>query len=122
DQKTIRAALVTGAARRIGRVIALALHEAGHAVAIHAQHSLAEAQVLRDEIVRAGGRAAVVQADLADADAAAALVPAAAAALGPLTLLVNSAATFEPDAIGSLEAKRFDRQFAVNLRAPLFMA
>jgi NAD(P)-dependent dehydrogenase (short-subunit alcohol dehydrogenase family) len=43
-------------------------------------------------------------------------------AVGPLTLLVNNAAMFEPDAIGSLDAARFDRQLAVNLRAPLFLS
>ena len=106
-----RAALVTGAARRIGRAIALGLHEAGYAVAIQANRSVTEAETLRDEIVRAGGRAAVVRADLSDHAAVAALVPAALNAIGPLTLLVNNAATFEPDAIGSLDAKRFDRQF-----------
>ena len=116
------AALVTGAARRIGRAIALALHEAGYAVAIHARNSIADAETLRAQITRAGGRAAIVRADLADHAAAAALVPAARAAIGPLTLLVNNASSFEPDEIGALDAARFDRQFAVNLRAPLFLA
>jgi NAD(P)-dependent dehydrogenase (short-subunit alcohol dehydrogenase family) len=117
-----RAALVTGAARRIGRAIAQALHEAGYAVAIQANRSAAEAEGLRDEITRAGGRAAVLRADLADRAAVAELVPAAVRAVGPLSLLVNNAATFEPDAIGVLDAARFDRQFAVNLRAPLFLS
>jgi NAD(P)-dependent dehydrogenase (short-subunit alcohol dehydrogenase family) len=117
-----RAALVTGAARRIGRAIALALHQAGYAVAIHAQSSAREAEALRAEIARAGGRAAVVQADLADHAQVAGLVASASGALGPLTLLVNNAATFEPDALGALDAARFDRQFAVNLRAPLFLS
>lgn len=117
-----RAALVTGAARRIGRAIALALHEAGYAVAIQANRSAADAETLRDQIVRSGGRAAVVRADLADHAAVAGLVPAAVKAVGPLTLLVNNAATFEPDAIGALDAARFDLQFAVNLRAPLFLS
>src|SRR5207253_7139480 len=84
--------------------------------------AVGEAETLRDEIARARGRAAVVRADLSDEAAVAALVPAAAEAVGPLTLLVNNAATFEPDAIGALDVKRFDRQFAVNLRAPLFLA
>ena len=116
------AALVTGAARRIGRAIALGLHRAGYAVAIQANRSVAEAEALRDEIARAGGRAAVVRADLSEHAAVAALVPAAVKAVGPLTLLVNNAATFEPDAIGSLDVERFERQFAVNLRAPLFLS
>jgi len=117
-----RAALVTGAARRIGRAIALALHRAGYAVAIHARDSVADAHGLRDEIMRSGGRAAVVRADLADHAAVVGLVPAAAAAIGPLTLLVNNASSFEPDEIGTLDGARFDRQFAVNLRAPLFLS
>ena len=50
------------------------------------------------------------------------LVGAAAGALGPLSLLVNNAASFEPDEIGALDAARFDRQMAVNLRAPLFLS
>jgi NAD(P)-dependent dehydrogenase (short-subunit alcohol dehydrogenase family) len=117
-----KAALVTGGARRIGRAIALALNRAGYAVAIQANRSLAEAESLRDEIARAGGRAAVLRADLAEQASVAGLVAAAAEALGPLSLLVNNAAMFEPDAIGALDAARFDRQFAVNLRAPLFLS
>jgi NAD(P)-dependent dehydrogenase (short-subunit alcohol dehydrogenase family) len=118
----LRAALVTGGARRIGRVVVRALHQAGYAVAIHAQQSTREAEALRDEIVRARGRAAVVQADLSDHAAVAGLVSAAVRAVGPLHLLVNNAASFEPDEIGTLDAARFDRQLAVNLRAPLFLA
>jgi NAD(P)-dependent dehydrogenase (short-subunit alcohol dehydrogenase family) len=117
-----RAALVTGAARRIGRVIALELSRAGYAVAIHARASAREADALAEEIKHAGGRAVALRADLADHAEVARLVPAAVAVLGPLTLLVNCAATFEPDAIGTLDAQRFDRQFAVNLRAPLFLS
>jgi NAD(P)-dependent dehydrogenase (short-subunit alcohol dehydrogenase family) len=119
---TAPAALVTGGAQRIGRAIVLALARAGYAVAIHVRRSQAAAEVLRDGIVRDGGRAAVVTADLADHDAVLALVPAAAAAVGPLTLLVNNAGEFEPDEIGRLDRARFDRHVAVNLRAPLFLA
>src|SRR5215471_16322010 len=116
------AALVTGGAQRIGRAIVLALARSGYAVAIHASRSLAAAEALRDEIARDGGRAGVVAADLADHDGVLGLVPAAAAAVGALTLLVNNASEFEPDEIAHLERDRFDRQFAVNLRAPLFLA
>jgi NAD(P)-dependent dehydrogenase (short-subunit alcohol dehydrogenase family) len=62
-----------------------------------------------------------VQADLGD-QAVAELVAAAAAALGPLSLLVNNAVRFAPDEIGALDAAGFDRQFAINLRAPLLLA
>ena len=74
------------------------------------------------QIVAEGGRAAVVTCDLADHDQVATLMSAARAAVGPLTLLVNNAAEFEPDEIGHLDRARFDRHFAVNLRAPLFLA
>ena len=117
--KTQRTALVTGAGRRIGRAIALTLAEAGYAVALHANRAGAEAEALRDEIAGRGGRAAVVRADLSDHAAVAALVPAAAA-LAPLTLLVNNAAMFERDEIGSLDPDLFDRQLAINLRRRCF--
>ncbi|HEY4920302.1 MAG TPA: SDR family NAD(P)-dependent oxidoreductase, partial [Xanthobacteraceae bacterium] len=90
------AALVTGGAQRIGRAIALALARGGYAVAVQARRSRAEADRLVGEIA-AGGRAATLEADLADHAAVLRLVPAAVAAIGPLTLLVNNAAEFEPD-------------------------
>lgn len=117
-----RAALVTGGARRIGRAIVTALARSGYAVAIHCHRSHAAAEAVRDAIIGAGGQAAVVGGDLADHDAVAALVPAAMAAIGQLTLLVNNAGEFEPDDIGGLDQARFDRHMAVNLRAPLFLA
>jgi NAD(P)-dependent dehydrogenase (short-subunit alcohol dehydrogenase family) len=117
-----RAALVTGGAQRIGGAIVRALTDAGYAVAIHAHRSTSAALDLRRDIFAAGGRAEVLAADLSDHDAACALVAQAAAAVGPLTLLVNNAGEFESDAFGSLDRALFDRQFAVNLRAPLFLA
>ena len=120
-QTTPRAALITGAGRRIGAAIARALARAGYTVVLHANRSRAEAEKLAAEIAGGGGRAHVVLADLADPEAVQALVPAAAV-FGPLTLLVNSAAEFEPDEIASLDRARFDRTLAVNLAAPLFLA
>ena len=117
-----RAALVTGGAQRIGRAIALALAQHGYAVALQTRRSRGQAERVCAEITAAGGRAAVVDADLADHEAVLRLVGAAAAAVGPLTLLVNNAAEFEPDEIGRLDRARFDRHFAVNLRAPIFQA
>jgi NAD(P)-dependent dehydrogenase (short-subunit alcohol dehydrogenase family) len=117
-----RVALVTGGAQRIGRAIAGALAKCGYAIAVHARHSRAEAERVAADIAAAGGRAAVVEADLADHDSVLRLVPAAAAQVGPLTLLVNNAAEFEPDEIGRLDRARFDRHFAVNVRAPIFLA
>jgi len=119
---TDRVALVTGGARRIGAAIVRGLAQSGYAVAIHANRSGAEAEALRNEIDAAGGCAAVIIADLTDRDAVARVVGAAAAAIGPLTLLVNNAGEFETDVFGTLDRKRVERQFAVNLWAPLFLA
>ncbi len=117
---TPRAALITGGGRRIGRAIALGLSRAGYAVVLHANNSRAEAEKLAGEIVDAGGRAAVVLADLAEHAAVRGLIPAAST-FGALTLLVNNAGEFEPDEIGGLERARFERTLAVNLAAPLFL-
>jgi NAD(P)-dependent dehydrogenase (short-subunit alcohol dehydrogenase family) len=115
-------ALVTGGAQRIGRAIVLALAHSGYAVAVHAHRSVPAASDLCAEIAAAGGTAAVVAGDLADQGTVLDLVPAAVAAVGPLTLLVNNASVFEPDGIGALDRPRFDRHYAVNLRAPVFLA
>ena len=87
-----RVALVTGSARNIGRAIALELASAGAAVMVSARTSAAEAEAVVAEIRNRGGRAAVKLADVADPDAAAALIAAAVEAFGRLDILVNNAA------------------------------
>jgi NAD(P)-dependent dehydrogenase (short-subunit alcohol dehydrogenase family) len=121
DETQPRAALITGAGRRIGRAIALALSRAGYAAVLHAHRSRAEAEKLAGEIVGAGGKARVVLADLADAEALRGLMPAAAA-FGPLTLLINNASQFDEDEIATLDRGAFERTLAVNLTAPVFLA
>jgi NAD(P)-dependent dehydrogenase (short-subunit alcohol dehydrogenase family) len=115
-------ALVTGAARRIGRAIALDLAEAGYAVAVHCNGSRAEAEDVAEEIRHGQGRAAVIQADLADLAAVARILPEAEAALGPVSVLVNNASLFERDEILSLDPDLYARHMAVNLTAPVFLA
>jgi len=119
--KNPRTALVTGAARRIGAVIALALARAGYGVVLHAHNSREDAERLAEAINGAGGRARVVLADLADHEAVRGIIPASAA-FGPLVLLVNNAGEFEPDDIETLSPARFQRAIAVNLAAPLFLS
>ncbi len=123
DSKTEQppAALITGAARRIGAAIARALSRAGYSVVLHANHSRADAEALAREIERDGGRAAVVIGDLADVDALLGIVPAAAAR-SPLTLLVNNASLFDEDDVATMTRDGFERTMAVNLTAPLFLA
>ncbi|MDT8436605.1 MAG: SDR family oxidoreductase [Gemmatimonadota bacterium] len=115
-------ALVTGGAVRVGRAIALALGAAGWRVAVHWRTSQAEARavVARLEALGPGGTA--LQADLADPARAEALPGEAAAALGGLDLLVNSAAIFPSHDPLAVPAAEWDRVFAVNLRAPFLCA
>ena len=122
NKPSSKAALVTGGAKRVGRAITQALAKADYVVAVHANTSLDEAEALCAEIRGQGGRAAPMQADLSDHAQVVKLVPAATAAIGPLTLLVNNASIFEADGIGSLDPALFDRHMAVHLRAPLFLA
>lgn len=114
-------ALVTGAARRIGAAIARDLARLGHPVALHCRGSVRDAARVAGEIRAGGGRAEVVTADLSDSADVATLVGRAAEAVGPLGVLVNNASSFEPDGPGALDAAVWDRQMAVNLRAPVFL-
>lgn len=115
-------ALVTGAGRRLGRAIALGLAERGWSVAIHCNDGRDDAEALAADIGTRGGRAAVVAADLADDTAVAALLPAAAAALGPVYCLINNASLFLYDDIATVSSDVWDRHMAVNLKAPVFLA
>lgn len=113
-------ALITGAARRIGRAIAERLAHAGYAVALHASpRSGSDARALAAGLIADIASAEVFIADLADATQASELVTRAAAALGPVTLLVNNASIFEPDSAEKFDVAHFDRLMQVNLRAPL---
>ena len=88
-----RRALVTGAARRTGRALALALADAGADVAVHYRHSVDDARAVVAEIQAAGRRAVSVQADLADANEADSALAAAADGIGPIEILVNNVGT-----------------------------
>jgi len=110
--------LVTGAARRIGRAIALDLARHGWAVAIHYNESAKDAAELVAEIEGSGGRATALPAPLTEEDKVRDLVPAAADALGPVTLLVNNAAAFVHDDIHDGSRETWDLHMEANLRAP----
>lgn len=115
-------ALVTGAARRIGREICLTLARAGFDVAIHHHASGEDARTLAEAVAGLGRRACLLQADLTDEAKVRALAPAAVEALGPLTVLVNNASVFEDDRVGGLTRDSWDRHIETNLRAPLVLA
>jgi NAD(P)-dependent dehydrogenase (short-subunit alcohol dehydrogenase family) len=116
-----KAALVTGAAKRIGRAIALGLGGEGWAVAVHYGRSRQEAETVVAEIAAKGGRAVALGADLAREAETATLVPRAAEALGPLGCLVNSASVFENDLVRGVTRASWDRHMETNLRAPFVL-
>lgn len=119
---TAKAALVTGAARRIGREIAAGLARDGWAVALHHNNSEDEAASAVAEIRAAGGKAEAVQADLSDIAATRNLVAAASESIGPLSLLVNNASLFERDEIGTMTAESWAAHLDINLRAPALLS
>jgi len=116
------AALVTGAAKRIGQAIALALAKDGWDIAVHYHNSEEAAQETVAAIERLGRRALALRADLAQEAEVATLIPAAIKALGPLSCLVNNASLFEMDHIQSVTRASWDRHMEINLRAPLVLS
>lgn len=121
-QKFRRVALVTGASRRIGRTIALALAEDGWTVAVHYRSSAREADEVVAWIENHGGRAAAFACDLSDPLAVAGLVPQVCRTLGVPTCLVNNASEFRLDTVASMTTEIWDLHLDVNLRTPVFLA
>lgn len=115
-------ALVTGAARRLGRAMALALAQEGRDVAIHCHGSGEKAEALAHQIRALGVRAEVFQADLLDPAQAEGLVGRVADRMGRLSVLVNNASIFEHDDIRSATRDSWDRHLGSNLRAPFILS
>ncbi|MGY6704973.1 SDR family oxidoreductase [Roseinatronobacter sp.] len=115
-------ALVTGAAHRLGREMALYLAQRGHDVAIHYARSDVAARQLQADIMAMGRKAVCVQADLLDEGALHNVVADAARGLdGALSVLVNNASIFEDDSIASATRESWDRHMMTNLRAPFVL-
>jgi pteridine reductase len=116
-------ALVTGAARRVGRVIAKTLHAAGYDLVLHHRQSRAEAEQLACELEARRARSTLLlQAELADPAAPEALVRQAVQRFRRLDALVNNASAFYPTPVGETTAAQWDELFAANARAPYFLA
>jgi NAD(P)-dependent dehydrogenase (short-subunit alcohol dehydrogenase family) len=115
-------ALVTGAARRLGRAIALALARAGWDVGVHYRDSLDDARHTVAQIEALGRRAVALHARLEDEAEVAALLPALAAALGPVRCLVNNASRFEFDEAADFGFASFQTHLLPNLAAPVLLA
>ena len=117
-----RVALVTGAGRRVGRDIALALGERGMRVAVHFNSSREGADETARAIEGSGGEAETFAADLRRVEECERLVGRVAGHFGGLHVLVNSAAVMLRTPIGDVTQSQWDDMFALNLRAPFFLA
>ena len=116
-------ALVTGAARRIGAAIARVLHADGHDLALHYRGSQADAQALAAGLEQARpGSTLLLQADLAAFDRLPELVASTVGRFGRLDALVNNASAFFPTRVGETTPAQWDALFAINARAPFFLA
>ncbi|NNU67401.1 SDR family oxidoreductase [Rhizobium sp. WYCCWR 11152] len=122
NHKRLRSALITGAAKRIGRAIAEDLAANGFSVAIHANGSIREAEELVAQLRQKGYRAIALQADLTNTGETAELIAKASEALGPLDLLINNASVFQHDSARSFNAATWALHFDLHVRAPSILA
>jgi len=118
----LKTVLVTGAAKRLGRAIALDLAARGWNVAIHYNGSEDDADSAAQAVRAFGGDAAILQCDLSKEAETVTLVDRAVKELGPLTALINSASLFENDDWQSASRKTWDEHIEINLRAPLVLS
>ncbi len=118
-----KVALVTGAAKRIGRTIALALAQHGWDVVVHYHRSAEDAAATLGAIEALGRRAVALQCELGDAEAVKALLPQARQAIGaPVSCVVNNASLFEHDSAADFSLARLDAHMHANLGAPVLLA
>ena len=112
-----RVALVTGGSRGIGAAIALALAEAGCAVAVNYRERAEDAEAVVAKIKAAGGRAIAVAADVSHSAAVTAMVGRVASALGPIDILINNAGMAIVRGVDDLTEAEFDLTISVNLKS-----
>ncbi|MGH7410553.1 MAG: SDR family NAD(P)-dependent oxidoreductase [Candidatus Methylomirabilis sp.] len=117
-----RTALVTGAARRVGRAIALALADRGMDIVVHYKGSAPEARATAEAVERLGRRAVTIQADLAQPEEVEALVDRAVETFGTIDVLVNSAALFHRTPLEKVTGQDWDQFLRVNLIGPFLLA
>jgi pteridine reductase len=116
-----RVALVTGAGRRVGQAIALALGAKGMKVAVHYNGSASGAEETVAQLRAEGATGEVFQADLSTADGPRQLIDAVVRSFGGIDVLVNSAAVMERTPFGEVTVEQWDAMMAINLRAPFFV-
>jgi len=117
-----RVVLVTGAAQRVGRAIAVRLAEAGCHVAIHYRTSAESATATAERCQQAGVQAHTFAADFTETDQTIDLIPRVLDRFGRLDVLVNNASTFEPMTIDDFTPANWERTIRVNLTAPMTLA
>ena len=117
-----KTALVTGAAKRIGRSLALSLAAAGADVAITYNTSKAEAQATVDALKKHSVRAMALECDVRNLESVQAAVGAVAKEFGRLDILVNNAGTFETAVLESISLAQWDKMFETNTRGPFLVA
>lgn len=117
DLSLPRVALVTGAAKRLGRQIALDLARNGWDVAVHFSSSSSEAQTTAAEIIALGQRACLLEGDLADEAMVNTLMDQCSQAIGEPSCLVNNASLFDFDDARDFTYKRLQRHMAINTAA-----
>jgi NAD(P)-dependent dehydrogenase (short-subunit alcohol dehydrogenase family) len=120
--KAQKSVLVTGAAKRLGRAIAIELGTHGWSVAVHYNNSQAAAEETVALLHERHAHAAAINADLSMEDDTERLIERAREAVGPLTALVNNASVFENDTIATMTRESWDKHMETNLRAPLVLA
>lgn len=122
DVSEIPVVLITGAAKRIGREIALTMARHGWDVAVHYGRSQSDALQVVNDIISIGRRAIAVQAELGDEAQVKAIVPQVLEKLGRVDCVVNNASLFEADTVSDFSAGCLDRHMHANVMAPILLA
>ena len=117
-----KTALITGAARRIGRAIALDLAQDGWDVAIHFRNSSQDAGQLVQDLAKLGVKSAAFAGDLAKISDVQSLIGRVSKAMGAPTCLINNASEFLLDSPSTLDEATWDKHLDINLKAPVFLA
>ena len=119
---TLKTALITGGAKRIGRAITESLATDCWAVAIHYFGSSDEASTIAQSINHAGGRAAIFAADLSNPNETAGLIQTASEILGPIGALINNASLFEAENWNDVTIESWTQHLSINLQAPFLLS
>ena len=122
SEQSSKIALVTGAAKRLGREIALGLAADGWDIVVHYRSSADEARTTVEDIRTLGRRCIALDADLSSEQATRSLLPRAIAALGPVSCIVNSASLFDYDDAGTFTSDMLDAHMRANVSAPILLA